>query len=204
VTRDSGPEEFFEVFREVQESKKRDQQGDDAPVEHPKTAAPKPSAAPAVLRVSYPVAAAVVVGVVLLVAAAYLLGKQQGWQAHAAARKRAASRPRPGPSTQGAPAAPAAPELVDGKVFTLVTYGRARPLGQRARAEADFLNGSRPFQALGVQAYAYRDRTSTWRLCARGLAAMTPAARETVKARIRKLTSSAGTLDFKDADFFAP
>ena len=209
MTRDRGPEEFFEVFREVQAGKKRAQEGpapERAPAEASgaEPAEPRGGGAPQTFEVTYPVAAAFVVGAVLLIVAAYLLGKQQGWRAHAAALSRPAARQGPRPAT-GGPGSPAAldagPELVDGRVFTLIMYGRSQRLAQ---LEADYLNREARFQALRVQAYVYRDRSGAYRLCVRGLARRTPAEREAVKAELRRLKSSAKKLDYRDADFQAP
>jgi len=213
VTRDRGPEEFFEVFREVQAGRKGRPESDAQPDGQAEPAAPsetQPPARPAwtlpeAVQVSFVVAAAFVVGAVLLTVGAYMLGRQQGWRAHRAAVGQPGPQEPAAPGT-GTPATPAsdAPELVDGKVFTLVTYGKARQHRQWAQMEADYLNALPRFQALSVQAHPYLDRNGTHRLCVWGLAAKSAAARETVKARIRALKSRAGKPEYKDADFYAP
>ena len=213
VTRDRGPEEFFEVFREVQSGRKGRPESDAQPDGEAEPTAPsetQPAGSPAwtlpeTVEVSFVVAAAFVAGALLLIVGSYMLGRQQGWRAHAAAVAPPGPQEGPAPGT-GTPATPAsdAPELVDGKVFTLVTYGKARQHRQWAQMEADYLNALPRFQALSVQAYPYRDRSGTHRLCVRGLAAKSAAERGTVKARIRALKSRAGKPEYSDADFYAP
>ena len=210
MTRDRGPEEFFEVFRDVQSGKKKRQEGATQPAEQQPPAGPEPEAPaaggpPQTLEVSYAVAAALVVGALLLVAGAYMLGKQQGWRAHAAAAGRVADRPQDKPATRESPTPVSTePELVDGKILTLVTSGKTRQHLQWVQIEADYLNGYEPFRALRVQAYTYRDRSGAYRLCVRGMAAKTQAEREAAKAEIRKLKSRTKKREYKDADFFAP
>lgn len=206
MTHESGPEEFFEVFREVQESKKKHEEGAAAPGEGEESLHVVPAAPsePAVLGVSRPVAVAVVVGALLLVVAAYLLGKQHGWQAHAAARKAASRQPHE-PATP-APVGPGTdePELVDGKLFTLLLSGTRAKDSTSVEEEARYLNSYEPFRALGVQAYVWRDRQGRYRLCARGLKGMSAPKREDVRSQIRKLKSRFGKPEYKGADFYAP
>jgi hypothetical protein len=211
VKRDRGPEEFFEVFREVQASKKRRDDEPAADAEEPRPApepeAFEPAGPPPTLAVSYPVAAACVVGALLLIVAAYLLGKQAGWRAYDEAMKRPGRRAgtQAAADTRLSPGVISAePELVDGKVFTLITYGSSRSNEELAEAEVEYLNAYEPFRALGVQAYTYRDRNGKYRLCARGLAGRRATDREDVKAKIRKLRSRRSKLDYSDAEFYAP
>lgn len=226
MTRERGPEEFFEVFREVQSTRKKRQeaaqaaeelaQGDEA-VE-PAAAVPGPEAAAEPtgvgagplarsIEVSVPVAGAVVAGALLLVAAAYMLGKQRGWHAHARAVERAAATPRDRPGTQAGPG-PAAvstkPELVKGKVFTLVTYRRSPQHRELAQLEADYLNEHPRFQALSLQAYVYQDRNGVYRLCVRGLLAKGEAERAAAEDTVRKLRSRQNQLAYEHADYYAP
>jgi hypothetical protein len=224
VTRDRGPEEFFEVFREVQSTKKKRQEAAQAaeePVQREETVqpappAPEPEAAaePAgpgllarTIEVSVPVAGAVVVGALLLVAAAYMLGKQRGWRAHAAAVERGAAKPtgRPAGARGSGPAIVSdEPELVNDKVFTLVSYRGSDQHRRLAQLEADYLNEHPRFRALGLRAYVYRDRDDHYRLSVRGLLAKSEAERAAAKATIRKLRSRQNELAYKDADFYAP
>ena len=211
MARDRGPEEFFEVFRKVQASKRQREEAPGAPDEPGEPGKPAEVApgvtdeAPQTLTLSYPVAAAFVVGALLLIVAAYLLGKQQGWHAHGDALRKAGVRRDSRPATR-APAAPVStqPEMVNGKVFTLLTSGTTAQHRQQVELEAQYLNQYEPFRALQVQAYTFRDRSGTYRLCVRGLAAKSPAERETVRAEIRKLRSRSKKLEYNDADFFAP
>ncbi|MFW6162876.1 MAG: hypothetical protein ACODAJ_08885 [Planctomycetota bacterium] len=230
MTRDPGPEEFFEVFREVQSTKKKRQEAaqaadqpleppaeDDDTVEQapppPEPEAPRgpPSAGAALLtrtvEVSVPVAAAVVVGALLLAAATYMLGKQQGWRAHVEAVNQAAVRPTGQPGSAGGSGRAVVsdePELINDRVFTLVTYRGSAQHRKLAQLEADYLNEHPRFRALGLRAYVYRDRGDRYRLCVRGLRAKSEAERAAARATIRKLRSRQNELAYKDADFYAP
>jgi len=201
VQRPGGPEEFFEVFRSVQEGKKGHEELPVAPA-----AGPPPGPADArALTVSYLAAGGAVVIVVLLVLAAYLLGRQHGWRAREAALRRATGSQGAEPAQAPAVAAVAdQPEIVDGAVFTLLTLGRADADRESIVKEAEYLNGYAPFRALQVEAYAWRDRTGKYRLCARGFKAMDEATRKRVRDQIRGLMSRHAKREYRDADFLAP
>lgn len=209
MARDRGPEEFFEVFREVQASKKRAEEGDAAqPViaapdaGQPKTPARERRALPESLDISYPVAAAFVVGALLLVVAAYLLGKQHGYALAKPAGPPPVVDPKGG--TSGPSAVTAGPEVVDGKIFRLLFSGT----GDRDRAsvekEVEYLNSYEEFRALGVTAFLWRDKSRHYWLCVRGLADLSAAERDRVRGRIRALRSSRGQREYAEADFFRP
>jgi len=208
VPRSRGPEEFFEVFREMQQSKKKGEEKPDSqePELQLKPRQPAPSPEGPLLSISRTTAVAAVVAVVLLVVAAFLLGKQYGWRSHAAqvARKKTGA-PRPAPTTR-TPAGRVSegPELVGGKIFTLLVSEKEAQHRKSAEEEAKYLNSYAPFGALEVEAYVWRDKRGRYRLCARGLAKMRPAEREQVKKQIRRLKSRFGKREYKDADFYPP
>ena len=225
MTEGRGPEEFFEVFRSVQSGrKKRDEKpasGGPA-TDEPETEAvaptagaePRPSPSPRVwereLAVSFPVAVLVVLSALLVALAAYLLGRQQGWQNHAAAQAAKGSVAAHGNApTSAAPAATllsGEPECnAEGKVFTIVMYGPTAKNRERAEQEAKYLNGYPLFtRTLKVQAYVWSDKQKRYRLCVRGLNALSADERENVKKEIRKLKSSTGKADYHLADFQTP
>lgn len=211
-----GPEEFFEVFREVQSTrKKRDDKppGPGAAEAKPgeRTAAPNadqpgPAFWEGELTLRYPVAALIGVAIVLLAVAAYLAGRQHGWARHSASQ---APKAEPGQTARPGTAASAAvtsdePELVDGKVFTLLISGAKAKDLESVKAEAEYLNRYGAFKALPVQAYVWRDREGRYRLCARGFLDLAPALREDVRREIRTLKSRFGKHEYNKADFFAP
>lgn len=207
MSRGRGPEEFFEVFREVQQGRKTHEEKP-ARAETPQPEPPTgPSGTPSgVFALSYPALAGVAVAVVLLVAAGYLLGRQHGWRA---ALRAAPRSPRAAPSSAERAAAQqpqwGEPEFMeDGTVFTLLTLGRESKDRESVEAEALYLDSYGPFRALGVRAYLWRDRSGKYRLCARGLKAMSAAERGRVRDQIRRLTARSGRREYRDADFLAP
>ncbi len=225
VTEGRGPEEFFEVFRSVQSNrKKRDEKAPSAgtPTDEPETEAAPPAAEPEPrlapsprvwereLTVSVPVAALVVLGALLVVAAAYMLGRQHGWQSHAGTQAQRSSTAGQGsaPTTalRAASILASEPEYnAEGKVFTLVTYGTGTKDRDRAEQEAKYLNSYSLFsRTLKVQAYVWRDTKSKYRLCGRGLSALSPANADNVVKEIKKLKSSHGRPDYATANFEAP
>ena len=217
------PEEFFEVFREVQANKKgaNDEPGEDArpgpsaeadiQAAEPVVEAPRrpglfagPPVALSRRNLAYAAGLALVV-----VVAAYLIGWQRGWAAYerAARRRRqpAAAKPTTKPSTPAAALVDdGTPELVDGKVFTLLVSGKTAAWRRSVDEEAEYLNGYAPFKNLRVRAYSYRDKDGRFRVCARGLAAMDPATRDRVTKAVRRLKSRRGKLEYSHADFYAP
>lgn len=209
MARDRGPEEFFEVFREVQASKK---QAEDEETAHagalaaqaaePEAPVRQRRALPDALEVSYPVAAAFVVGALLLIVAAYLLGKQRGYALAAAPARPVVA----GPTTQTPGHVPAGsgPEIVDGKIFRLLYSGAAARDRDSVETEVEYLNSYEDFRALGVRAYPWRDATRHYWLCARGFADKPAAERDRIKSRIRALRSSRGRKEYDGADFFKP
>ena len=208
--RPGGPEEFFEVFRKVQETKKGRDEGAEVeapPVERPRGPQATPAALgePGAVSLSYPAAAGAVVIVVLLLLAAYLVGRQHGW----VARERAARRPTTGEAAKASTPAPVPgvadePELVSGTIFTLLTLGKADEDLDSVTKEAEYLNGYAPFRALQVQAYVWRDRAGKYRVCARGLKALDEPTRKHVRDQIRGLMSRHGKREYRDADFLSP
>jgi len=207
------PEEFFEVFREVQASKRKREEKPAAP---PETPAPPAEEAPArsllsrfrwpaegALTVSYPVVGAAAVVLLLVAVGGYLLGRQQGWHAHAAWLAHKAA-PKAAPATSTGAVASEEPEYVEGKVFTLLVSGNDARARASSEQEAKYLNNYAPFKALQVQAYVWRDKSGSYRVCARGLGAMGAASRENVKTQVRKLRSRFGKHEYQQADFYAP
>jgi len=162
------------------------------------------------LTVSLPVAALSVIGALLVVVAAYLLGRQHEWQTLTAAQaaKGAPANPGAAPSTATSAAAlfSAEPEYnKDGRIFRMDCLGTGTKDRDRAEREARHLNSYKVFtDTLKAQAYVWRDKDRKYWLCARGLAALSPADFEKVRKEIRKLKSSSGRPDFDKADFYAP
>jgi hypothetical protein len=222
VARGRSPEEFFEVFREVQTRKKRDsetEQGDEveerpAPREQETDARTgtreKSEERPSLLAgppvtLSRTVVAIGAAALLLVLLATYLIAWQRGWQAHADARRKAAAKP-PAGKAQRQPARKAAsgPELVDGKVFTLLVSGSDSENLASVKQEVAYLNGYAPFRVLGLEAYAYTDSKGRHRVCARGFRGMSPERRQDAKHEVRRLRSRHNKLEYKDADFFPP
>ena len=222
MPRRSGPEEFFEVFREMQEGKKSREPGG---TERPK--APEPSAPehPAVLSdateeapappteaglqgtvtVGYFTVGAAFVIVALLCLATYLLGRHHGWEAHGAALERARREAGASPATHSATTpGVTGPEIVDGTIFTLLTLGRGEQDAESVATEVEYLNSYGPFLALQIEAYSWRDRSGKYRVCARGLRSMDEATRNRVRDQVRRLTSRHGKREYRDSDFLAP
>ncbi len=204
VPRARGPEEFFEVFREVQQSRKA---RDEKPTA-PRTPSAEPSrrlgdALSGELTLTYPAIAGSVVVVALLVVAGYLVGRQHGWRA-ALAQARQASTATTAAKTRTEKKV-AAPEFMDdGTIFTLLTLGREAKDRQSVEAEARHLNSYGPFVALGLTAYAWRDHSGKYRLCARGMKGLSPQERQRVRDQVRRLAARSGKREYRDADFLAP
>ncbi len=203
MPRGRGPEEFFEVFREVQEGRKaRDERPEGPPPRpSPRGAEPRDGA----LSLTYPALAGSAVVVVLLVAAGYLLGRQHGWRAALRSARRSQRPATPAGVAARPQGEPATPEMMeDGTIFTLLTLGRERKDRESVEAEAQYLNSYGPFLALGLRAYAWRDSSGKYRLCARGFRAMAPADRQRVRDQVRRLAARSGRREYRDADFLAP
>ncbi len=203
MARSGGPEEFFEVFREVQQGKKAPEGG--TPRTPPAAPVEPGGPPPGTLSLSYLAAGGALVIVALLVVLGYLLGRMHGWAAYEAATKRQAEKP---PSEKASTAAPApqtrvstAPEVVDGMVFTLLTLGKATADRESAEKEAEYLNKYAPFKALGVEAHVWRDGAGRYRLCAKGFKDLDEAARKKVRDQIRNLVSRHGKREYRDSDF---
>ncbi|HUT36887.1 MAG TPA: hypothetical protein VNE39_25620 [Planctomycetota bacterium] len=197
-----GPEEFFKVLREVQQGKAK-HEGAGGPAEP--APAGEPSEGPlGTLALSYPAALGGVVIVVLLVVLGYLLGRQHGWNAYEAALKHQAARAVE-KATTAAPAKAApqgqAPEVIEGMVFTLLTLQKSAADRESVQKEAEYLNKYAPFKALGLEAYAWRDTSGKYRLCARGFANMDDATRKQVRDQVRNLVSRQGRREYRDSDF---
>jgi hypothetical protein len=226
VPRGRSPEEFFEVFREVLDSKKKHGEEPDASEASPRGERPLRAAIPepeelapraplaervnaflgGTVTVSRTVVLATAVGGILLLLIAFLLGKQAGRGSRPAAAEQSSTEEPSAPEADAdAAAAPQEPEFVEGKVFTLVTSGTRRIDRERIEAEAAYLNErSNAFRGLGVEAYCFRDKASRYRLCVRGLLGRSEADRDRVAEKIRKAHSSRGKLEFSQADFYAP
>ena len=199
-----GPEEFFEVFREVQQSRKA---RDEKPAA-PDSASGKPSgrlgeALTGGLTLTYPAIAGSVVVVVLLVVAGYLVGRQRGWRA-ALSRARQPATATPTTRTLREKEVVAPEFMEDGTVFTLLTLGREAKDRQSVEEEAKHLNSYGPFVALGLTAYAWRDHSGKFRLCARGMKGLSAQDRQRVRDQVRKLAARSGKREYRDADFLAP
>ncbi len=222
MARGRSPEEFFEVFREVQTRKKRDSETEqsDAVEERPDPREQVPDARAGAreeseerpsLLAGPPVTVrrtAVAIGaaaLLLVLLATYLIAWQRGWRAHADARRKAAAKP-PAEQAQRQPArkAVSGPELVDGKVFTLLVSGSRPENLESVKQEVAYLNGYAPFRVLGLEAYAYTDSRGRHRVCARGFRGMSPERREDAKREVRHLRSRHNKLEYKDANFFPP
>jgi hypothetical protein len=222
VTRGRSPEEFFEVFREVQETKKRQGEAadaEDAPAK-PEPARPdKPVMNLAdreplmdrlsdffarTLTVSYTIVATCIVAVILLLMVAYMLGKQSGWSSHAAAVKAAQEPAEPGKMSAAPTLPPSTSDFVDGKILTLATLGTQDSHRENIQNDADYLNQDPTFNTLGLTAFAYRDRAGRYRLAARGLDRYEPARREQVIQQVRRIKSKRGKLEYATADLMVP
>lgn len=218
MARGRSPEEFFEVFREVQTRKKQEpeaEENEESPAHRQQEAKAEPESPPEAeesrsLLTGSPVTlsrTAVAIGaaaLLLVLLATYLIAWQRGWRAHAAARRKAAAKP---PSERAAgppPKAARGPELVDGKVFTLLVSGSSSENLESVKEEVAYLNGYAPFRVLGLEAYAYTDRKGRHRVCARGFRAMDSQRRKDVKREVRHLRSRRNKLEYKDADFYSP
>jgi len=206
VTRASGPEEFFEAFRGMQQAKKRPE--GEAPDEAPVQGAPRAESqvlATGEVTLSYPAVAGGVVIVLLLVVLGYLVGRQHGWRAYEGAIKRqaeeAAQKPQSAtPAAKASGAVSSEPEVIDGMVFTMLTLGKTPADRASVEKEAEYLNRYAPFTALQVEAYVWRDKAGRYRLCARGLQAMDAATRAQVRDQIRNLVSRQGRREYRDSD----
>lgn len=206
MPRAEGPEEFFKVLREVQQGKKRPEGGEPAaasPSPAPAAYEPEGVVPPGTVSLSYAAAAGGAVIVLLLILLAYLVGRQQGWGAYEAmlrrrseqAAEKAAAPPKaPPPQAQDA-------EVIDGKVFTLLTLGKEAKDRESVAKEAEYLNKYAPFKALGLEAHAWRDPSGRHRLCAKGFASMDEAARKQVRDQVRNLVSRQGRREYRDSDF---
>ncbi len=221
MPRGRSPEEFFEVFREVQTSKKKqdaepeERAQPERDARRDEAASPRPARGPGrsvlagpPLTVSRTTVAVGAAALALVLLATYLIGRQQGWRAYVAARREAAAKQEAEPTqkAKGAPAAPsrAVPEFVDGKLFTLLLSGKRPEHRKSVEQEVAYLNGYAPFKALVIRAYAYTDRSGSHRVCATGLGALTQAEREHVKQSVRRLKSRRGQREYSGADFYSP
>ncbi len=205
MARSSGPEEFFEAFREVQQGKKA---LEGAPARPTAPAPAEPGGPPpGTLCFSYLAGGLGLVIVLLLVAVGYFVGRWHGWSAYEAMLKHQAEKAIDKAAEKTAtiaaaqPRAGVAPEVVDGMVFTLLTLGKGTADRDSAQKEADYLNKYEPFKALGVEAYVWRDGAGRYRLCARGLKDLDDAARKKVRDQIRKLSSRHGKHEYRGSDF---
>ena len=224
MSRGRRPEEFFEVFREVQETKKRQEETAEHEAE-PGLPEPPTREEPAMkladrepfvdrlgaffartVTVSYTVIATFFIASFLLILAAYMLGKQAGWSSHEAAVGGRPRAPIVEPKGEAASDAPVAsgPELVDGKVFTLLTGDRTATSRQSVEKEVEYLNRSSSFTRLGFEAYVYRDQAGRYRLAARGLAGMDASRRKAAIEAVARLKSSRGRNEYSGAALYAP
>jgi len=206
VTRASGPEEFFEVFREVQKGRKKPEHTREghtpAPSEPADTGGEEASAGE--VRLSYPAAGGAVLIAVLLVVLGYLVGRQDGWRAYEAFVIKQATTQAAKPDGAKAAAQKRSvkgPEIVNGLVFTLLTLGKGQADKASAEKEAEYLNSYAPFRALQVRAYVWRDGAGRYRVCAAGLKDMDEATRKQVRDGIRNLVSRHGRREYRDCDF---
>lgn len=221
MPRGRSPEEFFEVFREVQTNKKKQDGEPEEPAQperdarRDEAASPRPARDPGrsvlagpPLTVSRTTVAVGAAALALVLLATYLIGRQQGWRAYIAARRQAAAKQEAEPTqkAKGAPAAPSRtePEFVDGKLFTLLVSGKRAEHRKSVEQEVAYLNDYAPFKALVIRAYAYTDRSGSHRVCATGLGALTQAEREHVKQSVRRLKSRRGQREYSGADFYPP
>ncbi|MBL7223230.1 MAG: hypothetical protein ISS72_05205 [Candidatus Brocadiae bacterium] len=203
------PEEFFEVFREVQNKARADeaesQEALDSSGAADEAATPEPSwfgGAPVVLSRS-----ALLIGssvVLLALLCAYMVAWQRGWRAREALLHKPAAQKGAKATPAKAPPPPGEPELVDGKVFTLLSSGKRPELLASVKQEVEYLNGYAPFRALGLRAYAYTDRQGRHRVCANGFAAMSREQRDAAKKAVRGLKSRRGSREYSSAEFYSP
>jgi hypothetical protein len=204
VPHTEGPEEFFKVLREVQQGKPK-ADGAAGPAEPaPPASIAQEEGPPGTLALSFPAAIGGLVIVVLLVVLGYLLGRQQGWNAYEAALKHqgAATQEKATTATPAkAPSAAQAPEVIEGKVFTLLTLQKGAADRDSVQKEAEYLNRYAPFKALGIEACTWRDPSGRYRLCARGFRDMDEATRKQVRDQVRNLVSRQGRREYRDSDF---
>jgi len=207
VKRASGPEEFFVALGEIHEGKKQQTTEGGPQPQEPLPPAGEEAPPPGTIELSHPAAGGAIVIALLLIVLAYLVGRQHGWSAYEAALRSQSQAP-PTKATTHSPAAKApdqaTPELVDGAVFTLLTLGKTASDLESVQKEADYLNKYAPFQSLGLQAYAWRDRAGRYRLCARGFKGMDEATRKQVREGVRSLVSRQNRREYRDSDFLAP
>ncbi|MBM4038740.1 MAG: hypothetical protein FJ290_09515 [Planctomycetes bacterium] len=199
-----GPEEFFKVLREVQQGKGKPEGGVPVVTAAPPAASTEGVGPPGTLSLSYPAAACGVVIVVLLVVLGYLLGRNRGWDACEAWLKEQAERAveKAGTATPAkAPPLAQAPEVIEGKVFTLLTLQKGAADRESVEKEAEHLNRYGPFKALGIEAYAWRDPSGRYRLCAKGFKGMDEATRKQVRDQVRNLVSRQGRREYRESDF---
>lgn len=211
MPRGGGPEEFFEVFREVQAARK---EGQAAKKDHGDSPA-LPQSPPAVLQdvdeapggaftISYLAAGAVVVIVALIAVLAFLLGRNYGWDAcEAALRRQPEQAASPKASTGIVPGfAAQAEELIDGRAFVMLTGEKTPAARGSAEKEAEHLNRHPLFLKYGLVAYVWRDALERYRVGVRGFARMDEATRIRVRDEIRRLPSRDGKPLYADAGFY--
>ncbi len=199
-----GPEEFFKVLREVQQGKPKGEGAAPAAAPAPPAAISGEEGPPGTLSLSFPAALCGVVIVVLLVVLGYLFGWNRGWNAYEARLKeraeRAVEKAATGTPAKAMPVAQA-PEVVEGKVFTLLTLQKGTADRESVEKEAAYLNGYGPFKATGLDAYVWRDASGRYRLCAKGFKDMDEATRKQVRDQVRNLVSRQGRREYRDSDF---
>jgi len=158
------------------------------------------------VTVSYTIVATSVVAVILLLMAFYMLGKQSGWASYAATVKSGSQEQggeqKPGDSVPKAAAT--GPELVDGKIFTLLTGDRTAVSRESVEKEVEHLNALSSFTRLGLEAYVYEDEAGRYRLAARGLAALDASRRGDVIETVSRMKSSRGRSEYTGAALYAP
>jgi len=205
VPHTEGPEEFFKVLREVQQGKtKPDGAGGPAEPAPPSASSEEEGPPPGTLALSFPAAIGGVVIVILLVVLGYLVGRRQGWNAYEAALKQrgeVATEKATTATPAKAPSVAQAPEVIDGKVFTLLTLQKGVADRESVQKEAEYLNRYAPFKALGLDACAWRDTSGRYRVCARGFLGMDEATRKQVRDQVRNLVSRQGRREYRDSDF---
>ncbi|MFP4056279.1 MAG: hypothetical protein ACLF0G_05355 [Candidatus Brocadiia bacterium] len=221
MARGHSPEEFFEVFREVLDGKKKlrekpaEEQGESQEAKSPQPPPPSPPepepqrrwraqrAALAdrvrvflndTVTVSKAVVVAAAVGTVLLVLAAFLLGRQVGWGRGAAATRQEMAG---GPSArdQGGEEQGQGPSS---HVIQLLSSDKL----EYVELDVKRLNESDLFQARDLRAFVLpAPRQGLYRLCVSG---PSDAALREVLPKIKQMPSHRGEKDFRQARITKP
>lgn len=209
------PEEFFEVFRQVQKTKGAEPSPDaeEAPKDIPMPPQPpltdKPTGRGTGFFAGPPVTLSRMAiflggcGVLLVVLIAFLGGRHSGWRESAPAAEETVDGEAAAVEEAEKKALESGAEFVKRKVFTMITLGTRPEHKEKLEREARFLNNKPQFRDLGLTAYVYRDSKKRYRLCARGLAAMSAEEREAVVKQVPSLKGTSGT-DYRQAGYYAP